>query len=145
MKSVVMIMVTMLLTLLAPATLESVNDWRSREYTEPHIVVTGGAATTADVVLVNDLFSDATANAVVTSSDADDAPYPSAYVPASNTLTISGLAISTTRTLSVVYRIDGLSDYLGVSLASRVFPALLLLGIIGLIGGAIYQATRRGE
>lgn len=142
MKSAVLLLTAMVLMLFAYPVIVSLNDFRSRDYAEPHIVTTGGGITTADVVLVNELFSNATANAVVVSTDADDAPYPTAYVPATNTLSIAGLAAATTRTLTVTYRIAALSDYPGADLSARFWPALLVLGIIGLIGGAIYNATR---
>ena len=145
MKSVIIILAAMVLMLFAPATLASVDDWRSREYTEPRIVVTGGGVITSDIVLVNDLFSNATANATITSSDVDDAPYPSTYVSATKTLTVAGLAASTTRTLTVNYRIDRLADYLGAGIAAKVLPALFLLGIFGLIAASVYQGTRHSE
>jgi hypothetical protein len=145
MKSATLLLAAMIMILLAYPVIVSVNEFRSREYTEPHIVVTDGASTTAPVVLVNDLFGDTTANAEVVSSDVDDAPYPSAYVPGTNTLTVAGLAISTTRTLTVTYRIAALTDYPGADLMARFWPIFLILGIFGLIGGAIYNATRKGD
>jgi hypothetical protein len=145
MKSAVLLLTAMMMLILLFPVGVAATAFRSTAYTEPRIVVTGGAATTADVVLVNDLFNDKTANVTVTSSDVDDAPYPSGYVSATNTLTVSGLAISTTRTLTIVYQIAALEDYPGADIFMRFMFVFLILGIFGLIAGAVYNATKRGE
>ncbi len=144
MKSAAMIIAAMVLLMFTPGTLASVNDFRSRDYTEPHIITTA-ATDEADVTLSQALFSSATANVLLTSNNTADAPIPHSYVAATKVLTVSGLAENDTRNLSVVYRIDALDDYFGVGIAILILPALLILGIIGLIAGAVYTATRRED
>ena len=145
MKSASLLFAALFLILMLAGMLAAGNEFRSLEYTAPYIVTTGGGVTTADISLSQELFSDATANAIITSNDTDDAPIPFAYVHATKVLTVSGLAASTTRNLSIVYRIDALTDWPGASLVFRFMLMLLVVGIIGLIAGSVYQVTRSGR
>lgn len=143
MKSASLLFAALILTLMLTGMLAAGNDFRSRDYTEPHIVTTGGGITTSDITLSQVLFSSATANCVITSNNTADAPIPFSYVSGTKILTVSGLAASAVRNLSIVYRIDALTDWPGASLIFRFMPMLLIVGIIGLICGAIYQVSRR--
>lgn len=144
MKAAALLIAAIMIGFFLPGVGESINDFRSREYVEPHIVTTG-AVVEADVVLTQSLFSSATANVVITSNNTLDAPVPHAYVSATKTLTVAGLAQNADRNLSVVYRIDALEDYWGAGIASRAILAMVVLGMFGLIGAAVYAGTRRGE
>ncbi len=145
MKSASLLFAALILILMLAGMLAAGNEFRSLAYTEPHIVTTGGGITTSDIALSQALFSSATANAVITSNNTADAPIPFSYVSATKVLTVSGLAASSVRNLSIVYRIDALTDWPGASLVFRFMPMLLVVGIIGLVAGAVYQVTRRGE
>lgn len=145
MKSALLLMAAIIIALLLPSTAESINDFRTAEYTEPHIVTTAPAVTTSDITLSQSLFSDATANVEITSNNTADAPIPLSYVKATKVLTVSGLSADDVRNLSIIYKIDDLADDLGAGLSARILLTLYVLGIFGLIGGAVYQATRRGS
>ena len=123
----------------------AINDFRSSDYVEPHIVVTGVGETEADVVLSQELFGDHTSNVTITSDNEGDAPIPDTYISASQTLTVSGLNASDTRTLTITYKIDALVDYFGAGIGARVWPVFIILGIIGLVAAAVYNATKHGE
>lgn len=142
MKSVSMLLAAVVLIFFLAAVVVSGNEFRSRDYIEPHIVTTNGSSA-ADITLSQILFSSATANVLITSNNTADAPIPFAYVSATKVLTVSGLHANDTRNLSVVYKIDALTDYWGAGIAVRVIPAFLVIGIFGLIGGAVYTVTRR--
>jgi len=145
MKSVLLLVGACIIILLLPAILGSVNDFRMTDYEEPHIVATGGAETTADITLSQALFGDNTYNASITSNVTADAPIPSSYASATKVPTVSGLETSETRRLTITYKIDSLENYYGAGLGARVWPLMLVLGVIGVIVGAVYNATRHGD
>lgn len=144
MKAVVLIFAAIVMIGFLPLTIESINDFRSRDYTAPYIITTT-ASSEADIILSQPLFSGATANVVLASNITADAPIPITYVSATKTLTITGLALNSVRNLSVVYKIDALTDYFGAGVVARIWPAVIILGIISLIASAVYVGTRRGE
>ena len=124
-----------------------IQEVRSTSHTEAFgSVTTAAGVTTANVTLVEDLFGDRTAEVTsVTSNVTTDVPLVSTYTAATNKLLISGLTASQTRTLTVVYKIGRLTDYFGVDTAIRTWPMFLVLGVIGIIAGAVYSASKRGE
>jgi len=144
MKSATMIIGAIIIILLMGATLAAINSFRMAEYEEPHNVITA-SANTADIVLSQAVFNDATYNIVVASNLTADAPVPSSYASATKTLTVSGLQEDATRRLTVTYKYDGLEDYYAAGLAARIWPILLGLGVIGLITGAVYNAMKHGD
>jgi len=144
MKSAVLIFAAIVMIGFLPFTIESINDFRARDYTEPHIITTTDSDE-VDVTLSQPLFSGATANVALVSNITADAPIPHAYVSGTKVLTIAGLALNEVRNLSVVYKIDALTDYFGAGVAARIWPAVIMLGIISLIAAAVYTGTRRAE
>jgi len=145
MKPVTLLLGAVVIILMMAAVLTAVDNFRMTEYEESHVVTTGGAETSKTVTLSQELFSDETYNAVVSSNVTADAPIPSSYASATQALTVTGLEASETRLLTITYQIDALEDYFGASLGARVWPLMLVLGVIGVIVGAVYNATRHGE
>ncbi len=145
MKAVQMFLAAIVLVVLMGAAIEAITSWRSQDYTAPYIVATGAGVTTSDITLTQDLFNSATANVLIVSNNVLDAPIPFAYVSATHVLTVSGLAASESRTLTLTYKIAALDDYPGADLFARFWPALLLLGGVGLVGGGIYAAYQSGR
>ncbi|RPJ58913.1 MAG: hypothetical protein EHM12_07400 [Dehalococcoidia bacterium] len=118
------------------------NNFRSVEVTAPYNVTTGGAETTYTVTLANDVLDDHTYNIEVISDDTDDAPIPYTWTKATKQLLVSGLAESTTRTLTVTYKVPQLDDF--TDLAARFLPMFIMLGGIGIVvGSAIYAFKNR--
>ena len=144
MKAVVMVVGATILILLAPAVMLSIDSFRLAEVEEDHIVTTSGA-TTASITLSNELYNDHIYNATATSNVTGDAPIPTSYTSATRALVISGLLDNTSHRLSLTYQIDGLEDFWGAQLGARTLMLFLILGIIGVIVGAVYTATRGGE
>lgn len=142
MKAVGTIIGACLVILLLGAVITGILDFRSAEYTEPHNVTTAGGVTTANVTLVAELFNDELAYVTIVSNDTDDAAVPSTYTSATKVLLISGLAESTTRQLTVTYRYGQLSQYWAADLGARSWPLLIILGVIGVIVGAVISAYR---
>jgi len=145
MKTTAMIIGAVIIILLLGAVVTSLFDFRTDEQTDEFNVTTGGGVTTADLVLSQDLYNDATVNANVSSNLTADAPIASTYTPGTNTLHVIGLQASDSRRLTIDYAIDGLTDYLGVGIAASTLPLFLVLGIIGIVAGAVYVATRGGD
>lgn len=145
MKTVALLIGAVLLVLLMPAAITSIDDFRQSDYENQFDVTTGVGETSASVNLSQELFGDETANAVVTSNITSDAPIASSYVGSTQTLTITGLAASETRRLTVDFKIDALTDYFGAATGAQVWPLMLILGVLGVVAAAIYSAVRRGD
>ena len=129
-----------MIILLMGAAMTGIRDFRSSEYTELHNVTTAANVTTDSVILTQDLFNDETSNVTISSNITADAPVSSGYTSATNTLAISGLVASQLRQLTVVYRYGQLGDYWAADLGARSWPIFLVLGVIGVIAGAVYAA-----
>jgi hypothetical protein len=145
MKAVGTIIGACLIILLLGAVLSGITSFRSAEYEEPHNVTTAGGVTSANITLTQDLFNDDTAFATISSNDTDDAAVPSSYTAGTNTLLISGLAASTTRQLTVTYRYGQLGDYWGADLGARAWPLILVLGVFGVVAGAVVSTYSKRE
>lgn len=145
MKSLMLLIGACVIVLLLSAVVTGVQDFRSTSYTEAHgAQVTNAATTSANITLTQDLFMDRTSEVTSVSSGlGTDVPLVYSYTAASNILVVSGLTADATRTLTVVYKIGNLTDYWGVDLASRTILTFLVLGIIGLVAGAVYHASKR--
>lgn len=142
MKSVMMILGAILVVILLGAALDAINDFRGGSYTDTFNVSTGSNETSSDCTLSQDLLDDKTAYAAISSNCTDDAPVPSSYNSATGALTVGGLQASTQRMLTVVYSYPQLSSYWAADTAARTWPMFLVLGVIGVIGGAVYIATK---
>ena len=105
-------------------------------------VTTGVSEFSADVVLDEELWKSRTTSVTsITSDNGSDDPVADSYVEATQTLTVSGLAESDTRELTITYEYDALTDYTMMGMLVSWAPVLLLLGIFGLIAGALWTAV----
>jgi hypothetical protein len=146
MKPVLLLIGAVLIILLMPAMLLSINDFRMTDKAEDHIVALVSPAVASDITLSQDLFDDATYNVIsITSNETSDAPIAATYTAATNVLNVTGLTTDKTRRLTVTYSIAALSSYWGADTGAKVWPMFLILGVLGIIAGAVYVATRRGE
>ena len=145
MKAATNLIAAGIILLLLPAMILAIDQFRLADQVDPFVVTTGAAANTTSVTLSQDLYGDETRNASVSSNVTGDAPVASSYVSSTNVLTISGLLADTSHYLTVTYKIDRLGDYFGAGAGARVVPVLLVLGVLCIVGGAGYQAFRRGE
>lgn len=143
MKALLLMIGAVIIILLMPAVLLSVNDFLMDEYEASYIVTTGANATSTDITLTQELYDDQTYNAVVTSNITADAPVPSSYVSSTQVLTVTGLDADNSRTLTVTYQIDALELFFASGVTARAWMLLLALGVIGIIVAAVYNAVRR--
>lgn len=144
MKALALIIGAAVVILLLGAVISAINDFQTTDVQEPYNITTGGGITTADIILSQELFGDNTISATVTSNFTADAPVPSTYDSSTQTLTITGLVESESRRLTIDYKTDGLWNFPGAGVATRMWPIMLVLGVIGLIAGAVIVATRHG-
>lgn len=142
MRALQLILGAIVIILLMGAMLAGITSFRTQDYTEQHDVTTGANVTSSAITLSQELFGAHTYNAEVTSNITADAPIPSSYVEASQALTVTGLDDSNSRRLTVVYKISSLDDYWGADLGARAWPLFLVLGVIGIIVGAVVVAAR---
>jgi len=145
MKSVMLLLGAVVIILLLPAVLPSIQDFRSDSYEEAHgVVTTAAGVTSANLTLAQDLFLDENSQVTsITSNVTADVPLVSTYTKANDRLLITGLIAGTTRTLTVTYNTPVLGDFYGADLGTRVFPIFLVLGVIGIVAAAVYNATKR--
>jgi len=145
MKSAMMIIAACLVILFLPATILAINNFRSLDYPENHIVVTDPGETTADVTLVLPVFNNRVQYISVASNEPDDAPLVLSYAPATKVVSLDGLKADATRVLVITYKISALDDYFAADLGARTWGIFLVLGVIGIIAGAVYNAQKHGE
>jgi flagellar basal body-associated protein FliL len=145
MKSISLIIGVCIIIVLLGAVLGAITTFRSAEYIQPASVSTGPGVTTATVVLVQPLFDDSTGYVTVTSNNTGDAAIPYAYVTATQTLTVSGLVESATHYLYVTFRYNQLDSYIAADIVSKLWPVMIGVGILGIIGAAIYGAYNKRE
>lgn len=126
---------------LFPIVMDSSHELQTDSLTQAEAaVVTGVGETTADVVLDEALWSDSNAYVTsVTSDNGADTPVAGTYVAGTQTLTVTGLAASDTRTLTLVYEYDGLTDYTGMGQMVAVAPLLLFMGVLGAMVFGLYK------
>lgn len=143
MKESARLIAVVIIIMLLPAMLLSLDAFRLDDQVDPFVVSSGAAS--ANVTLSQDLYGDETRNVSISSNVTTDAPIASTYTTATNVLFITGLDSTETHYLTVTYKIEGLSDYWAAGSGSRVIPTLLILGIIVVIAGVGVTSFRRGE
>ena len=142
MKAATNIIAAVIIILMLPAMLLGIDDFRLQDQADPFVVASG--ATSANVTLSQDLYSDDTINvSSITSNTTGDAPIANSYTSATNVLNITGLDSGSSHYLTVTYSVDRLGDYFGAGAGAKVIPVLLILGILCIVGGAGYQAFSR--
>lgn len=137
---IVGIIMVAVMFVLFPIVMDSTHSLQTDEYVQSEAAVaTGAGVTAADVVLDEALWDDATASVIsITSDEVTDVPVANTYTAGTQTLNITGLAADDSRTLTITYEYDGLTDYTGMGAMVAVAPLLLFLGVIGAVVGGLY-------
>jgi hypothetical protein len=113
---------------------------RGSNFTEPHIIATGGGITQENITLAATVMDGLNTNVIVTSTNPLDAPIPFALNAITKQLTVTGLNASDTRTLTITYPISDLDGF--TDEVVRFIPAFWIIGVLCCIGGAGYLAFR---
>ena len=118
---------------------------RTDDVTQSEVAVaTGGGVTTKDIVLDRELFgADGSHVTSITSSLPADIPLAGSYVDATDTLTITGLAASETRDLTIIYRSEKNDDFW--SAIGPFMSFLIFGGIIAAIVWGVWQGKHAGS
>lgn len=143
MKAVIALIGAGLIIMMLSGIMYAIKDFRSEDVTAPYNVTTDNGTEQATVVLANDVLDDNKVNISVTSSDGDDAPIPFTYTEATRQVTITGLDVSTTRTLTLVYKTS--SQLPMIDTVSKYIPLFLILGVIAIVAGVIYSAVQNAR
>ncbi len=144
MKPVLLLIGAVIIILLMPAMLLSINSFRMADQEDEYIIPLTSPDVSAVITLSQGLFDDATYNVSLSSNVTADAPIASGYVATTKALTVTGLETDTTRRLTVDYKIAALDSYWGADTGAKTWPMFLILGVLGIIVGAVYTATRHG-
>jgi hypothetical protein len=145
MKAISLIIGVCIVIMLLGAVMASIQLFRAGSYTEPHNITTGAGETSSAVILTQELLDDSTSHVSVSSNLTGDAAVPSSYDPNTGTLTIGGLLEESSRQVSVAYSYNQLEVFWGADLASRTWPLMIGIGILGIIGGAVASSVRRDD
>ena len=140
---VVGVIMIMIAFIMFPLITDSTHDVQTDPQTDAFAaVVTGVGVTDADVVLTEDAWQDDAGRVTVTSDNVLDTPVSNTYTPATNTLNVTGLNASDTRTLTVVYDYDATTDFTGLGSIVGMSPLIIFVMLIFGGGLAIFDAAR---
>ena len=111
-------------------------------------VTTGVGVTSGTMTLTNDPWNNSVNNitSVTSSTTSDTNPAASSYNSSTNILTVTGLAASTTRTLTAGYNYSDISSYTGLESVVEIAPLMLFTALFiggGLMSYSGYRAMRR--
>jgi hypothetical protein len=127
-----------------PLVMDSTHDIKTDEQIDTFAAVTTGAGeTAADVVLTLDLYNDSTANIIsITSNEVTDVPVAGTYTAGTNTLNVTGLAASLSRTLTVTYEYDALTEFTGMSSIVGMTPLIIWVAILAVVVGSTWFSLK---
>ena len=114
---------------LLPVT-DAAYDFRTDVKEDTFRVGTGAGVTSGNVTLVKEVYNDDSSTISITSDDSDDIPVLVAYHPTTRLLDLSGLAISSNRTLTVSYDVDALGASTALSNFIDKVPWIWLICLI---------------
>jgi len=130
------IMVTAAILFMLPVT-EGIYDFITDVREDTFTVTTGVGSTNATVQLFKAIYDDDTNTIELSSNDADDIPLYSSYNATNRNLVVTGLSENITRTLTVNYDIDALSNSAAVATLVSKFDLIWLLVVIAFPAAAI--------
>ena len=110
---------------------EAIYDFRTDVRTDFFTVLTGVGVTSANVQLTQDIYDDDTSTIDLSSNEVDDDPLYSSYNTSTRRLNMTGFADNTTRTLTVLYDIDALTESEAIGNLLDMLDLFWLLVIIG--------------
>ena len=103
---------------------------------------TGGAETTANVVLHTPLYDNDTDTISIFSDLATDIPLFSAYNTTTRLVDITGLTVAANRTLRVSYDVNSLSDHDSLDTLIGWIPFIWIILICVMPGAGIYAVVK---
>lgn len=116
---------------------EGIYDFRTDVRTDINTVTTSIGVTTGNITLFSTLYDNDTSTITISSDDSDDSPLYSSYNTTTRRLVFSGLAANTTRTMTVLYDVDALTESEAVGNLLDMVDFLWLLVLVAFPGAAI--------
>lgn len=140
MKSLMIVFGAILLIIATPFIFAAIDDAITQEYTQSIAgVSTSAGVYSANATLGRGVYSDDARSVLdISSNVTSDTPSAATYNSVSRVLTVSGLAQSQTRTLTVEFMIDSTTLPAGVATFLTLLRWFWVFIIIGMAGGAIY-------
>ena len=132
-----------LLILLASAILwmlpvtEGIYDFRTDVREDNFTVLTAAGVTNSTVQLFTDIYDDDVSTIDLSSNSGDDTPTYSSYNPTTRNLVVTDLSANATRTLTVFYDIDALTESAAVGNLLDMIDFLWILVVVAFPGAAI--------
>lgn len=145
MKTVLVIIGVIVVLLLFGVMLGGINSAQTDNRTDAFgAVVTGGGVTTANVVLVGDLYENDVLNVISITSDlGTDVPLVGTYTALTRTLQVTGLTAAETRTLTVTYEINALTgDNAPVGSFFGFLPIIIVVALVAIVIAAVVAAFK---
>lgn len=127
-----------------PTFTNSLTDLREDPYAYTFTgVATGAGVTNASLSLMQPLYNDDIQFVVsYTSDNVADNPSTESYVTANDKLYVRGLAANTARNITVVWGVEALAQYTGLSEFTGLLPLLVMVAVIGLIAAVAWFAVK---
>lgn len=140
MKSLIIVFGATLLIIALPFLFDAFDNAQTDEAEQSFSgVSTGAGVYSANVTLGQELYRDDHQQvSSISSNETLDSPTASAYNSVSRVLTVSGLAESESRTLTVSFLIDSTTLPTGFGTFFTLFRWFLIFTILGMMAGAIY-------
>ena len=116
---------------------EGIYDFRTDVREDNFTVLTAAGVTNSTVQLFTDIYDDDVSTIDLSSNNGDDNPTYSSYNATPRNLTVSGLSADATRTLTVFYDIDALTESAAVGNLLDMIDFLWILVVVAFPGAAI--------
>jgi hypothetical protein len=113
-----------------PAFMDSITDFRTDTVTDDYVIATNTTSTNGTIQLTKQLWDASLVNASITSNNVLDTPAMVTFVAGNKSLFFNGLAVNTTRLISVEYKTAGLTGYTGAETGVKMSPVLMIVAII---------------
>jgi hypothetical protein len=144
MRSILLTFGAMLIILMFPVLLTSIQDARTDEYTQNFVgVSTAANVTAANVTLAIDVWEDTVSSvSSINSSTGTESPTADAYNSATRLLTIGGLDANSSRNMTVLYlhQASTVSDLQTTEYLFTVVIWFAVLVVLGLLVAALFHA-----
>ncbi len=113
-----------------PAIMNLVTDFRTDDYTQTYIVATNATSVNGTVQLNKQLWEGSIVYAEVASNITSDTPALTDYNTDNRALTFNGLALNSSRLITVDYKSNGLTEFTGANQGSLIFPTVYILAVV---------------
>lgn len=112
------------------AMMDAVKDFRTDYVTESYVLSTNTTTVNGTVQLASPLWEGLTTEATISSNITEDFPTLTGYTAGNRAVSFNGLALNTTRLVTVQYRTFDLAAYPGADTGVKFVPMAIGMGLI---------------